>query len=127
MAPGGYIVKTDSLGHEWQLVAGGFRNTFDITFNNDGELFAYDSDMEWDFGMPWYRPTRLLHVTKGAEFGWRTGHRKWPTYYPDDLPSLINIGQVSPTNLMHGEKAKFPNQYHTSIFALHWSFANIYN
>ncbi|MEC3879036.1 c-type cytochrome [Parapedobacter sp. 10938] len=126
MAPGGFIVKTDSLGKEWQLVAGGFRNTFDITFNNDGELFAYDSDMEWDFGMPWYRPTRLLHVTKGAEFGWRTGNSKWPTYYPDALPSLLNIGQGSPTNLLYGGKAKFPDKYRNSLFAFDWSFGIIY-
>ncbi len=126
MAPGGFVVKTDSLGKEWQLVAGGFRNTFDITFNNDGELFAYDSDMEWDFGMPWYRPTRLLHVTKGAEFGWRTGNSKWATYYPDNLPTLLNIGQGSPTNLMYGGKAKFPDKYRNSLFAFDWSFGIIY-
>lgn len=127
MAPGGFIVKTDSLGKNWQFVAGGFRNTFDITFNNDGELFAYDSDMEWDFGMPWYRPTRLLHVTKGAEFGWRTGNSKWATYYPDNLPSLLNIGQGSPTNLMDGGKAKFPDNYRNSLFAFDWSFGIIYS
>ena len=27
-----------------------------MAFNADGELFVYDADMEWDFGMPWYRP-----------------------------------------------------------------------
>src|SRR3546814_13609345 len=123
MAPGGYIVKTDSLGHEWQLVAGGFRNTFDITFNNDGELFAYDSDMEWDFGMPWYRPTRLLHVTKGAEFGWRTGNSTWPTYYPDDMPSLLNLRQGSPSNLMQGAKAILPDKSRSSLFVYVLSFA----
>lgn len=126
MAPGGYIVKTDSAGKNWQFVAGGFRNTFDITFNNDGELFAYDSDMEWDFGMPWYRPTRLLHVTNGAEFGWRTGNSKWPPYYPDALPSLLNIGQGSPTNLLYGGKARFPEKYRNSLFAFDWSFGIIY-
>src|SRR5690606_32461112 len=74
-----------------------------------------------------YRPTRLLHVTKGAEFGWRTGNSKWPTYYPDELPSLLNIGQGSPTNLMHGEKAKFPDKYRNSLFAFDWSFGIIYS
>jgi len=126
MAPGGWIAQTDSLGQHWQLVAGGFRNTFDIAFNDDEELFAYDSDMEWDFGMPWYRPTRVLHVAKGAEFGWRTGNSKWPTYYPDELPSLINIGQGSPTNLLYTGKAKFPDKYRNSLLAFDWSFGIIY-
>ncbi|SKB29410.1 putative heme-binding domain-containing protein [Parapedobacter luteus] len=126
MAPGGWIAKTDSLGKHWQLVAAGFRNTFDIAFNDDDELFAYDSDMEWDFGMPWYRPTRLLHVTKGAEFGWRTGNSKWATYYPDNLPSLLNIGQGSPTNLVFAGNAKFPDKYRNSLLAFDWSFGIIY-
>ncbi|WP_090601991.1 c-type cytochrome [Parapedobacter koreensis] len=126
MAPGGWIAETDSLGRHWQFVAGGFRNTFDIAFNDEGELFAYDSDMEWDFGMPWYRPTRLLHVTKGAEFGWRTGTEKWATYYPDNLPPLLNIGQGSPTNLVHAGKAAFPDKYRNSLLAFDWSFGIIY-
>lgn len=126
MAPGGWIAHTDSLGQHWQLVAAGFRNTFDIAFNDDEELFAYDSDMEWDFGMPWYRPTRLLHVAKGAEFGWRTGNSKWPTYYPDELPSLLNIGQGSPTNLVYTGNAKFPDKYRNSLLAFDWSFGIIY-
>ena len=59
----------------------GFRNPFDIAFNRDGELFTYDSDMEWDVNTPWYRPTRVLHVTSGSEFGYRNGAGKWPAYY----------------------------------------------
>ncbi len=41
------------------------------------ELFTYDSDMEFDIGVPWYRPTRINHVTSGAEFGWRSGSGVW--------------------------------------------------
>ncbi len=28
----------------------GYRNQYDIALNQDGELFTYDADMEWDFG-----------------------------------------------------------------------------
>src|SRR5690606_34880692 len=76
--PGGWIARTDSLGEHWALVSVGFRNAFDIAFNEQGDMFTYDSDMEWDLGMPWYRPTRICHVTSGSEFGWRTGTGKWP-------------------------------------------------
>ena len=55
---------------------GGFRNAYDIAFNPDGELFTFDSDMEWDWGMPWYRPIRINHCTSAAEFGWRSGTGK---------------------------------------------------
>lgn len=125
-APGGWIAKVDSTGMSWELVSAGFRNAFDIAFNQDGELFTYDSDMEWDLGMPWYRPTRICHVTSGSEFGWRTGNSKWSADYPDNLPSVINIGQGSPTNLVNGANARFPDKYRKSLFAFDWSFGIIY-
>ena len=127
MAPGGWIAKTDSVGKNWELIGAGFRNPFDLTFNDEGEMFAYDSDMEWDFGMPWYRPTRLMHVTSGSEFGWRTGNSKWSPSYPDNLPAMINIGQGSPTNLIYAGKANFPEKYRKSLFAFDWSFGIIYS
>jgi putative heme-binding domain-containing protein len=125
-APGGWIANIDSLGQHWELISAGYRNAFDITFNEEGEMFAYDSDMEWDFGMPWYRPTRICHVTSGSEFGWRTGNSKWSPAWPDNLPPVLNIGQGSPTNLIHGMNAKFPEKYKHALFASDWSFGIIY-
>jgi len=125
-APGGWIARTDSLGSTWELVSNGFRNTFDIAFNQDGELFAFDSDMEWDLGMPWYRPIRVIHVTSGSEYGWRTGSGKWPDYYPDALPGVVNIGQGSPTGIVSGAKAAFPARYKKGLFTFDWSFGTIY-
>jgi hypothetical protein len=72
-APGGWIAKTDPEGKSWELVSAGYRNSYDIAFNEAGDLFIYDSDMEWDFGTPWYRPTRVCHATSGGDYGWRTG------------------------------------------------------
>ena len=126
LAPGGWIAKIDSLGTRWELIGAGYRNAFDITFNESGEMFAYDSDMEWDFGMPWYRPTRICHVTSGSEYGWRTGNSKWSPDFPDNLPPVINIGQGSPTNLIHGMNANFPEKYKDALFASDWSFGIIY-
>jgi len=126
MAPGGWVARVDSLGTNWELISAGYRNAFDITFNEDGEMFTYDSDMEWDFGMPWYRPTRICHVTSGSEFGWRTGNSKWSPDFPDNLPPVINIGQGSPTNLIHGMNANFPEKYKHALFASDWSFGIIY-
>jgi hypothetical protein len=82
--------------------------------------------MEWDFGMPWYRPTRICHVTSGSEFGWRTGNQKWSPEYPDNLPATLNIGQGSPTNVMFGTGSNFPEKYRKALFAFDWSFGIIY-
>ncbi|GAB4000212.1 hypothetical protein GCM10028807_52500 [Spirosoma daeguense] len=126
MAPGGWVANLDPDGKKWELVGAGFRNAFDVAFNEAGDMFTYDSDMEWDFGLPWYRPTRICHVTSGAEFGWRTGNSKWLPGNPDNLPALVNIGQGSPTNVLSGMTAKFPQKYRQSIFAFDWSFGIIY-
>lgn len=123
---GGWIAHVDSTGTNWELIASGFRNPFDIAFNEQGDLFTYDSDMEWDFGTPWYRPTRICHVTSGGEFGWRPGTDKWSPAYPDNLPAVINVGQGSPTNMFSGINARFPEKYRRSLFAFDWSFGIIY-
>ncbi|SDE32367.1 putative heme-binding domain-containing protein [Pricia antarctica] len=125
-APGGWIAHIDPEGKKWEQVASGFRNPFDLAFNELGDMFTYDSDMEWDLGMPWYRPTRICHVPSGAEFGWRTGNQKWSAAYPDNLPPVLNIGQGSPTSVSYGKDAKFPEKYKHSIFAFDWSFGIIY-
>jgi putative heme-binding domain-containing protein len=125
-APGGWIAQIDPEGKRWELITAGFRNPYDITFNENGDLFAYDSDMEWDFGLPWYRPTRICHAVSGGEFGWRTGDQQWLPGNPDNLPPVLNIGQGSPTNLMSGHTARFPQKYKQSLFAFDWSFGIIY-
>jgi hypothetical protein len=76
--PGGVILRLEVDGKNLQLITGGLRNAYDLAFNSQGELFVHDSDMESDQGTPWYRPTRICHVTPGAEFGWRSGWAKWP-------------------------------------------------
>jgi putative heme-binding domain-containing protein len=122
----GWIARTDSAGSVWELIASGFRNPFDLTFNDAGDMFTYDSDMEWDFGTPWYRPTRICHVTSGSEFGWRPGTNKWSTANADNLPPVINVGQGSPTSFFNGQNARFPEKYRKSLFAFDWSFGIIY-
>ncbi|QJW89287.1 c-type cytochrome [Spirosoma taeanense] len=127
MAPGGWIANIDPEGKRWELIGAGFRNEFDVAFNETGDMFTYDSDMEWDFGLPWYRPTRICHVPSGAEFGWRTGNSKWLPGNPDNLPPVLNIGQGSPTNVFYGQNARFPKKYRESLFAFDWSFGIIYS
>ncbi|MCF6310909.1 MAG: c-type cytochrome [Verrucomicrobiales bacterium] len=126
LAPGGWIAKTDPDGKEWELIATGFRNQYDAAFDRNGELFTYDADMEWDMNTPWYRPTRINHVTSGAEFGWRNGGGKWPAYYPDSLPAVLDIGPGSPTGVAFGFGAKFPKKYQDALYACDWSYGKLY-
>ncbi|MDH3651564.1 MAG: heme-binding protein, partial [Saprospiraceae bacterium] len=125
-APGGWIARLDPEGKDWELISVGYRNAFDMAFNQTGELFAFDADMEWDMGMPWYRPIRICHVTSGSEYGWRTGTGKWPTYYPDALPAVVDLGQGSPTAVLHGKDWNVPGKYKNGLFVADWSFGTMY-
>jgi putative heme-binding domain-containing protein len=126
MAPGGWVARFSPDGKTWELVSTGFRNSFGLAFNQRGDLFTYDSDMEWDFGTPWYRPTRVCHVTSGSEFGWRHGTGKWPEYYEDNLAPVLNIGPGSPTGVVSGAGMKFPARFQQAVFVLDWTYATIY-
>ncbi|MGP0065858.1 MAG: c-type cytochrome [Isosphaeraceae bacterium] len=126
LAPGGWIARTDPDGKTWEILSTGYRNSYDLAFNAEGDLFAYDSDMEWDMGMPWYRPTRAVHATSGSEFGWRSGTGKWPAYYVDSLPPMVNIGPGSPVGVTFGYGAKFPSKYQKALYLCDWTFGTIY-
>jgi putative heme-binding domain-containing protein len=125
-APGGHICRVSPDGKHWELVAIGYRNSFDIAFNRAGELFTYDSDMEWDVNMPWYRPTRVLHVVSGGDYGYRNGSGKWPSYYIDSLPPVVNVGPGSPTGVTFGYGAKFPAKYQEALYLCDWSYGKLY-
>ncbi len=126
LAPGGYVCKMDPDGKRVELFAGGFRNSYDIAFDANGELFTDDSDMEWDMGTPWYMPTRINHIVSGGDYGWRSGAGRWPAYYADSLPAVIDIGPGSPTGTIFGTGAKFPAKYQRALFALDWTFGTLW-
>lgn len=126
LAPGGYVCKTDPDGKRVELFAGGFRNQYDIAFDANGELFTFDSDMEWDMGTPWYMPTRINHIVSAGDYGWRSGAGRWPSYYADSLPASVDIGPGSPTGTVFGTGAKFPAKYQRALYALDWTYGTMW-
>ena len=123
--PAGHVLRTDRDGKNWTLLAGGFRNELDVAFNEDGEMFTFDADMEWDTGAPWYRPTRVNHVISGADYGWRRGTSKWPEYFPDCGPTVLNIGLASPTGVVFGTHSRFPEKWRRAFFISDWAYGRI--
>jgi putative heme-binding domain-containing protein len=123
--PCGHLIRTDRDGRSWEIIAGGFRNPFGIAFNTEGELFTFDADMEWDVGLPWYHPTRVLHIVPGGDYGWRRGTGVIPAWSPDTLPSVVDVGLSSPTAVMFGTKSHFPEPYRSALFALDWAYGRI--
>ncbi|MCC6234890.1 MAG: c-type cytochrome [Verrucomicrobiales bacterium] len=125
LAPGCYLLRTNPDGTHWELFAGGMRNAYDFDFSPEGECFTFDSDNEWDWGTPWYRPTRLLHCISGAEAGWRSGTRAWPDHYPDAVQTVADIGIGSPCGVKFGTHARFPEKYRRALYLQDWSYGRI--
>lgn len=125
-APACHVLRYDPATGAFDLFAGGMRNAYDFDFSPEGELFSFDSDMEWDWGTPWYKATRILHVVSGGEYGWRDGTRMWSDDYPDGLPSVVYAGIGSPTGVKFGTRSHFPEKYRRALFAQDWSYGRIF-
>ncbi len=125
VAPGGTVLRVDPATSAITVFASGFRNHYDLAFNPDGELFTYDSDMEWDIGAPWYRAPRLVHVVNGGEYGWRSGSGCLPSWMPDTLPPVCETDSSSPTGMLHGSGGAFPAPWRNMLFAADWTYGRI--
>lgn len=124
----GYVVRADRDDKQWELFCTGLRNPYGIAFHPSGDLFTYDADNEYDMGMPWYRPTRIVQLDSGADYGYRVAQGRWPPRFPDQpdngLPT-IDVGRGSPTAVMFGTNLKYPSPYKEALFALDWSYGRI--
>lgn len=125
MAPGGTVLRVSPDGSRWDLVYAGLRNSYDLAFAPNGELFTYDADMEWDLGAPWYRWPRVVHVVPGGENGWRSGSAKWPSQYPDSLPAVVDTGPASPTGIVFGTGSGFPGAWREALYIADWAYGRI--
>jgi putative heme-binding domain-containing protein len=126
LAPGGTIWRMDLDGKNMSLVTAGFRNHFDAAFAPNGELFTFDSDMEWDENLPWYRAVRIAHCPPGADFVWRTGAANTPDYYIDSLPPIAETGRGSPVGLEFYDHHAFPKKYRGAYFMADWAIGVIF-
>lgn len=126
LPPGGFVLRMDRDGGNCELFAAGTRNTYDIAFSPEGELFGFDSDMEWDWGASWYRPIRINHWVSGADYGFREGTGKFPEYYEDTLPATLDVGIGSPTGLKFATQSNFPKKFRSALFMLDWAYGRIF-
>ena len=128
-SPGqGHLIRLDPTNGKTETLVTGLRNPFGIAFNPAGDMFTYDADAEFDMGTPWYRPTRVNHLTLGSDFGWRGVTGQWPPYFPDhpdNAPGNLDIGKGSPTAVMFGTRSDFPRRYREALFMLDWAYGRI--
>lgn len=113
-----------------EIFAHGFRNPYDLAFNENGQLFTVDADGERDHYLPWYTPTRLFDIQQGMHHGWvQSGWtRAWarPQSYFDNVPRLVEIGRGSPTGVECYRHYAFPSEYRGNIYSCCWTLGTVY-
>lgn len=125
MAPGGTVTRLERKTGKYTIIGGGFRNAYNHAWNAEGELFTFDSDMEWDINLPWYRGVRSVHVVPGGDYGWRTGSGKLHAYLMDTLPPMRDLGRGSPVGVEFYEHSVYPKEYRGAYFEADWSRGRI--
>ena len=117
----GTIARIDEDTKQYTLLVGGLRNAYDHAFNLAGEIFTFDSDMEWDINMPWYRDVRTVHGIPGGNYGYRNGSGKFPPYFIDSLPDVRDLGRGSPVGVEFYQHTVYPKEFRDAYFEADWS------
>jgi putative heme-binding domain-containing protein len=125
--PGSIVIRRDMSDPDadWQLFASGMRNHYESSFNMMGELFAFDSDLEYDRDLPWYVGVSSIHLIPGGDVGWRSGSMKHPNYYLDNNPRTEDQGRGSPTGTHFYQGYNYPEEYYDMFLQSDWSRGRI--
>lgn len=108
------VFRISPDGEKWECLGSGGRNPPSLGMNYLGELFSFDSDMEWHVGLPWYRPVRLNHWAIGGDQGWQEVGA-YPRYFIDCLPGILDVGRGSPNWGIFYEHHLLPDKYRNSF------------
>jgi putative heme-binding domain-containing protein len=115
------VYRWDPTINKFTVLFGGNRNAYDFAYNLQGEAFLFDSDMEWDINMPWYREVRTVHGIPGGNYGYRDGSGKYPAYYLDSLPPVRDVGRGSPVGVEFYESYAYPREFFENFLEADWS------
>ena len=121
----GVITRISPDFRERQIFADGMRNTYDFDFDEQGDLFIYDSDGERDVSMPWYQPTKVYRLHPGSNTGWVSRNWKRPDYFFDMPTVAARLGRGSPTGVVCYRHWQFPKPYRNAMFVLDWTFGRV--
>ncbi len=104
------VFRLDADGRRWECLASGGRNPPGLGLHPSGDLFSFDSDMEWHVGLPWYREIRLNHWAVGTDQGWQD-FGAFPAYYIDGVAPVLEAGRGSPNWGVFYEHRQWPARF----------------
>ena len=111
-----------------ELFASGFRNTYDIAFNAQGELFRLRQRYGVEVGACRCtgRSASITSSTAATTELWRGHGQMSRSIFSISLPANLNIGVGSPTGVKFGTGAKYPAKYQRAFFVMDWSYGRFF-
>ncbi len=118
---GGSVFRMQEDGAKLERWAMGFWNTFHMTLDPDGRLFAVDNDPD---SRP---PCRLLHIVRGGDYGYRRwlGRKglhpftAWNGELPGTLPMVSGTGEA-PSGVVWYDRANLPEDLRGRLLVTSW-------
>jgi putative membrane-bound dehydrogenase-like protein len=118
---GGSIYRCRPDGSGLARIATGFWNTFHLTYDAFGRLFAVDNDPDSR------GPCRLLHIIPGGDYGYRYRNGRkglhpftaWNGELPGTLPMVAGTGEA-PSGILAYEAIGLPPDYRGSLLVTSW-------
>lgn len=118
---GGSIYRCRPDGTKLERVATGFWNTFHVTFDAFGQLFAVDNDPDAR------GPCRLLHIVPGGDYGYRFRNGRkglhpftaWNGELPGTLPMVAGTAEA-PCAVLAYESNGLPAEYRGRLLVTSW-------
>jgi len=117
----GTVFRFNELSHSFSIQSTGLRNSYDFAFNLEGDYFTFDSDMEWDVNLPWYREVRTAHLFPGSDNGYRDGSGKYQDEYFDTIPAVRHLRRGSPVGVETYQSYAYPSSFFDALFEADWS------
>jgi putative membrane-bound dehydrogenase-like protein len=118
---GGSIYRCRPDGTKLERFATGFWNTFHLSFDTFGRLFAVDNDPDSR------GPCRLLHIVEGGDYGYRFRNGRkglhpftaWNGELPGTLPMVAGTAEA-PSGIVAYESNGLPSEYRGDLLVTSW-------
>ncbi len=118
---GGSIYRCRPDGGGLVRIATGFWNTFHLTFDAFGRLFAVDNDPDSR------GPCRLIHIVSGGDYGYRYRNGRkglhpftaWNGELPGTLPMVAGTAEA-PCGIVAYESTGLPTEYRGDLLVTSW-------
>ena len=113
----GSILVSNLDGSDLQVYASGLRNSYDLTFNSSGQLFATDNGPDFqDQTLNWSPPDELNLVEAGEFYGYPDFFGYPPGWSNTSGPIVVFPSHSVPTGTLAYQGMQFPSEFQDKVF-----------